>query len=391
MGKILWVHILTATLLGSAVLLAEDDSDAPPSLEIVISVAEQKMALVKEGGLLRKYPISTSKFGLGDANGSYRTPLGRLRVCEKIGGNLAIGAVMKCRNPTGEILPANAPGRDPIVTRILWLEGLEAGNANAKSRGIYIHGTVEENKLGQPVSYGCIRMRSRDVVEVFDDTPIGTPVKIIADRFPHFQKVASPKPEVLLVSNGSPGKERISTVIDAHGMVKTIRTSEAPVAKAPPAAVPAKAAPQIAAAKAPEPSAAKVLAKAELPPEPKMDFGAHANRKLTAQTHASSRAKAAPAPQPDVPRLMFSDPTQVSARLSEIADPVNTTPSVEPAAGPHLLVLRVDAPGLRIDDSGELFHDAPMDAFSEHLFNPPPESMRLAFRVSAHPAEGSGL
>lgn len=186
--------------MGSAVVLAEDDADGPPPLEIVISVAEQKLALVKDGGLVRKYPISTSKFGLGDSFNSYKTPLGRLRVCDKIGDHLALGAVLKSRNATGEILPVNSPGRDPIVTRILWLDGLEPGNSNAKSRGIYIHGTVEESKLGQPVSYGCIRMRSRDVVELFDETPVGTPVEIITDRFPRFRK-AAPKTEVLFASN----------------------------------------------------------------------------------------------------------------------------------------------------------------------------------------------
>ena len=83
-GKI-WAHILIAACMGSAVVLAEDDADGLPPLEIVISVAEQKLALVRNGGLLRKYPISTSKFGLGDSFNSYKTPLGRLRVCDKIG------------------------------------------------------------------------------------------------------------------------------------------------------------------------------------------------------------------------------------------------------------------------------------------------------------------
>jgi hypothetical protein len=132
MGK-LWAYILIATCLGSAVVLAEDDANALPPLEIVISVAEQKLAVVQNGELLRKYPISTSKFGLGDAYNSFKTPLGHLRVCDKIGAGLTPGSVLKSRNATGEILPANAPGRDPIVTRILWLEGLESCNAAAKS------------------------------------------------------------------------------------------------------------------------------------------------------------------------------------------------------------------------------------------------------------------
>ena len=213
-----WSHILIATCLGSVVVLAEDDAVAPPSLEIVISVAEQKLAVLKDGGLVRKYPISTSKFGLGDAYNSYKTPLGRLRVSDKIGDGLPYGSVLKSRNATGEILPVNAPGRDPIVTRILWLEGLESCNAAAKSRGIYIHGTVEESRLGQPVSYGCIRMRSVDVVELFDETPIGTPVEIIEARFPRFRK-ATAQPEILIAS-----RETVTTV-GPHGMitVKTVR------------------------------------------------------------------------------------------------------------------------------------------------------------------------
>lgn len=146
------------------------------------------MALVKGGYLVAKYPISTSKFGLGDAHGSYKTPLGRLRVCEKYGDDLALGAVLKGRAATGEILQVNAPGRDPIVTRILWLEGMEEQNRNARSRAIYIHGTPEERNLGKPVSWGCIRMRSRDVVSLYEQVPVGTEVLIMRERLPRMPK-----------------------------------------------------------------------------------------------------------------------------------------------------------------------------------------------------------
>jgi hypothetical protein len=95
------------------------------------------------------------------------------------------------------VLPANAPGRDPIVTRILWLDGLEEQNHNARSRGIYIHGTTEEGKIGLPVSYGCIRMRSRDVLEVFEEATIDTPVMIIPEKFPHYAKYVQPKPQII--------------------------------------------------------------------------------------------------------------------------------------------------------------------------------------------------
>jgi len=90
-----------------------------------------------------------------------------------------VGSVFKSRVRTGEILSPNAPGRDPIVTRILWLRGLEACNAQAYERGIYIHGTPVENLIGRPASYGCIRMRSRDVIRLFDATPVGTKIDVV--------------------------------------------------------------------------------------------------------------------------------------------------------------------------------------------------------------------
>ncbi len=171
----------------------------PPPLEVVISVAEQRLVVLREGGLVAKYRISTSKFGLGDSFGSYKTPLGHLKVCDKVGDALVSGAVLKGRSATGEVLAVNAAGRDPIVTRILWLEGIDAENRNAKARGIYIHGTPEEKRLGQPVSWGCIRMRSQDVIEVFDHVPLGTSVNIIAAKLPKLRKYV-PAPPVIIAS-----------------------------------------------------------------------------------------------------------------------------------------------------------------------------------------------
>src|SRR5438094_5768138 len=132
---------------------------------IVISTRDQKLAVLDRGNLLATYPVSTSKFGLGDRPGSRFTPLGRLQIAEKIGDNAPPGAVFKDRRRTGEVVLANSPGRDPIVTRILWLRGLESQNANAFARDIYIHGTPEEWRIGSPASYGCIRMRSSDIVQ----------------------------------------------------------------------------------------------------------------------------------------------------------------------------------------------------------------------------------
>ena len=135
---------------------------------VIISVPQQRMALLDNGVLVTTYPISTSKFAIGDAPGSRGTPLGEMEIAEKIGGSAPSGAVFKDRKRTGEILEPDAPGRDPIVTRILWLRGREAQNANAYTRYIYIHGTPEERTIGTRASFGCIRMRSRDVIQLYD-------------------------------------------------------------------------------------------------------------------------------------------------------------------------------------------------------------------------------
>ena len=146
---------------------------------IVVSVPDQRLALVQDGATVAQFAISTSKFGVGDRRGSYATPLGTMEVASKIGASAPLGAVFKSRMRTGEVLPPNAPGRDPIVTRILWLRGLEARNADAHGRAIYIHGTPVERLIGRPASYGCIRMRSRDVVRLFDAVPVGTRIDVV--------------------------------------------------------------------------------------------------------------------------------------------------------------------------------------------------------------------
>ena len=144
----------------------------------VVSVRDQKMAVMRNGHVVKTYPISTSKFGLGDRKGSCRTPLGAHRIASKIGTGQPKGMVFKSRKPTGECVAPNSPGRDPIVTRIMWLEGLEGRNRNAHSRLIYIHGTVEERTIGTPASYGCVRMKSNDVYEAFNLLRTGDPVVI---------------------------------------------------------------------------------------------------------------------------------------------------------------------------------------------------------------------
>ena len=161
-----------------AVLLA---SCAAPDTQhkIVVSTREQKLALLDRGNVVATYPVSTSKFGLGDWRGSRFTPLGKLQIAQKIGDNAPSGAVFKDRRRTGEIVAPNSPGRDPIVTRILWLRGLEAQNANAFSRDIYIHGTPEERLIGRPASYGCIRMRSVDIINLYNVVGTGAAVTIV--------------------------------------------------------------------------------------------------------------------------------------------------------------------------------------------------------------------
>ena len=147
--------------------------------QIVISTREQKLAVLDRGNLMAIYPVSTSKFGLGDWPGSRYTPLGQLEIAKKIGDNAAPGAVFKDRRRTGEIVLPDSPGRDPIVTRVLWLRGLELQNANAFTRDIYIHGTPEERLIGTPASYGCIRMRSSDIINLYDIVGVGAAVTIV--------------------------------------------------------------------------------------------------------------------------------------------------------------------------------------------------------------------
>ena len=201
----------------------------PQPFQVVISVAEQRLAVLREGGIVVKYPISTSKFGLGDSFGSYKTPLGNLRVCDKVGDDLASGTVIKHRTATAEVLAVNAAGRDPIVTRILWLDGQDEQNRNARSRGIYIHGTTEEKRIGQPVSYGCIRMRSRDIIEMFAHLPVGTPVSIIPSKLPKLRKYV-PAPPLILVSNtpaaGGKASETSARPAAPSAPVSTARLSE---------------------------------------------------------------------------------------------------------------------------------------------------------------------
>ncbi len=155
---------------------------------VIISVRDQKMMVVHNNERVAVYPVSTSKYGLGDYWGRMTTPLGYLQVARKIGDNAPVGAVFHNRRFTGEVIRPNAPGRDPVITRIIWLRGLELQNAHAFNRCIYIHGTPEEKNIGRPASYGCIRMKSRDVTTLYDELPVGALIQIIPDKLPKLPK-----------------------------------------------------------------------------------------------------------------------------------------------------------------------------------------------------------
>ena len=174
------IDILTRVTFVGAIALIISSCAAPDTQHhIVISTREQKLALLDRDNLIAIYPVSTSKFGLGDWPGSSCTPQGELEIAEKIGDQAPPGAVFKDRRRTGEIVAPDSPGRDPIVTRILWLRGREPQNANAFARDIYIHGTPEERNIGLPVSYGCVRMRSSDIINLYEIVGPGAEVKIV--------------------------------------------------------------------------------------------------------------------------------------------------------------------------------------------------------------------
>ncbi len=149
------------------------------SRKIRVSVADQQLDLLDEDTVIASYPISTSKFGLGAEPGSYRTPLGRFRIAEKIGAEAEPGMIFRGRQPIGTIAEPGGE-EDHVLTRILWLDGLEPTNANTHDRFIYIHGTNQEDLIGMAASHGCVRMRNVDIIKLFERVEPGTPVEILA-------------------------------------------------------------------------------------------------------------------------------------------------------------------------------------------------------------------
>ena len=186
--------VLPIVALLSVAPLRANSIPAPNlSTRVLVSVRDQKLMLLENGQIAATYSISTSKYGLGDTWGSLATPLGLLQVAQKIGDHAPVGAVFHNRRWTGEVLQPNTPGRDPVMTRIIWLRGLEASNSHAFPRCIYIHGTNEEKLLGRPASFGCIRMKSVDVAALYNQLPLGTPVEIVQEKLPKAGNMADPQ------------------------------------------------------------------------------------------------------------------------------------------------------------------------------------------------------
>lgn len=152
--------------------------DNHSSLRIEISIGAQRLRLCEGPRVVREWPCSTSKFGIGFVEGSNKTPLGGFIVKEKHGEGAASGTIFKARQPAGQWRSGDATREDLVLTRILWLHGTEPRNANTFERYIYIHGTNDEPGIGRPGSHGCVRMRNADVIELFEQTPLGTAVWI---------------------------------------------------------------------------------------------------------------------------------------------------------------------------------------------------------------------
>lgn len=165
------------------------DEEQAGDVRLVVDVSEQVIRVFSGNNIVHTYPVSTAINGVGSKSGSDRTPLGKHRIAQKIGEGAALGAVFKSRENTGRIAniltkPGEESHEDNVTTRILWLDGLEpgenhGGNVDSMSRAIYIHGTDEEGKIGRPASHGCIRMRNRDIVELYGMVSVDTNVDII--------------------------------------------------------------------------------------------------------------------------------------------------------------------------------------------------------------------
>jgi len=154
-----------------------------PASYLLVDIARQRLTVIDHEKTLREYPVSTSKFGVGNAEGSFKTPLGVHRIAEKIGLGAPAGRIFRDRIDTGEDWPVGMPGENLILSRILRLEGLEPGvnkgaGIDSFERYIYIHGTGSEHAVGSPLSQGCVCMKNGDVIDLFDIVKEGAYVLI---------------------------------------------------------------------------------------------------------------------------------------------------------------------------------------------------------------------
>ncbi|MBN1968023.1 MAG: L,D-transpeptidase [Candidatus Delongbacteria bacterium] len=152
------------------------------SKKIIVSIKEQILRFFLGDILVKEYPVSTSSYGIGSDYGSNKTPLGKHKIAAKIGDDLPLGTILINRKNTGRISNIYYDDQDrdtdSVLTRIMWLDGIETKNKNSKDRFIYIHGTPEEGLIGKTASHGCIRMKNRDVIELYDMVDTDTFVEI---------------------------------------------------------------------------------------------------------------------------------------------------------------------------------------------------------------------
>jgi hypothetical protein len=172
-------------LYGNFISACEKQGVAPTRFALIVSIAEQAVSLFEQSKFIKTFPCSTSRFGIGQIEGSNKTPLGLHRIAEKIGAGATAGTVFKARKIVGHVSQPEWVDAK-ITTRILWLEGLEpgfnqGGNVDSHARYIYIHGTADQSSIGKPASCGCIHLTDADIIPLFDLLPSGTLVWIFAE------------------------------------------------------------------------------------------------------------------------------------------------------------------------------------------------------------------
>jgi lipoprotein-anchoring transpeptidase ErfK/SrfK len=174
------------TIIFMAIKVATSIAQTPLGYRIDVSIAQQQLCVKKNNKIIKTYPISTSGYGVGSKVNSNFTPLGKHTICAKIGAGAPIGTIFKAgiqtkRNATihTNSVP-NEKQEDFITTRVFQLQGEEAQNANSFSRGIWVHGTPYEGDIGRPCSHGCVRMKNKDIIELFELITLNTPLIIVA-------------------------------------------------------------------------------------------------------------------------------------------------------------------------------------------------------------------